>query len=294
MEERDWLMLKLLHENRNITKTAQDLYISQPALTNRIKHIEQEFQVKILIRGSKGVSFTPQGEYLVTCANDMLLQHRKVKENILNIGKDIKGTLRIGTSKFIAEHKLPNLLSLFKDQHPNVDFKIISSWSNDIVNLVNKQEVHVGFHRGELNWLGPEHLLFRDKLCIACKNKIDIQQLPTIPRITHAAENTVQRLLNQWWTEKFDQPPLIAAETDHVNTCKEMVIHGLGYAILPLSLVSGIDSLHKYELTFNNGQPIDRIARMIYLEETLELNVVKAFVNFVKSLNFQDNLELIG
>lgn len=56
MNERDWHILKVLHEHRNITKTAQSLYISQPSLTKRIQQIEKEFNLKIVERGTRGCS----------------------------------------------------------------------------------------------------------------------------------------------------------------------------------------------------------------------------------------------
>ena len=51
MDERDWLILKILYEKKNITKTAQSLYISQPTLTKRIQQIEKEFDLTIINRG---------------------------------------------------------------------------------------------------------------------------------------------------------------------------------------------------------------------------------------------------
>lgn len=53
MIERDFELLKILHEEQNITKAAERLHISQPALTYRIKQIEKEFGTKIILRGKK-------------------------------------------------------------------------------------------------------------------------------------------------------------------------------------------------------------------------------------------------
>ncbi len=64
MEYRDWYILQTLYQEQNITKTAETLYLSQPALTKRLRQIEKEFGVQIVQRGSRGVHFTPQGEYL--------------------------------------------------------------------------------------------------------------------------------------------------------------------------------------------------------------------------------------
>ena len=51
MEERDWLIIKTLYEQKNVTKTAEKLYLSQPTLTARIKHIENALGAKLLYRG---------------------------------------------------------------------------------------------------------------------------------------------------------------------------------------------------------------------------------------------------
>ena len=58
MEERDWQIIKTLYEQKNITKTARVLYMSQPTLTARIKQIEESLGTKLLYRGNKGITFT--------------------------------------------------------------------------------------------------------------------------------------------------------------------------------------------------------------------------------------------
>lgn len=66
MDEKDWLILKTLHEKKSITKTAETVFMSQPALSTRLQHIESRFNTVIVMRGKKGVQFTPEGEYLTS------------------------------------------------------------------------------------------------------------------------------------------------------------------------------------------------------------------------------------
>ena len=80
MEDWDWRILQVLHEQKNITKTAQALFMSQPALTARLQHIEKEFGIKIVVRTSKGVQFTPQGEYLARSSEEVLQKIRDIRE----------------------------------------------------------------------------------------------------------------------------------------------------------------------------------------------------------------------
>ena len=61
MEDRDWQILQELHRTKNITKAAQLLYMSQPALTARLQNIETEFNVRVVTRSTKGIKFTPEG-----------------------------------------------------------------------------------------------------------------------------------------------------------------------------------------------------------------------------------------
>ena len=87
MDEQDWIILKVLFEKKNITKTAESLYISQPSLTKKIQQIEKEYHVEMVIRGTKGVHFTPQGEYIAQCADEMLNRLQQIKDTLLNMGE---------------------------------------------------------------------------------------------------------------------------------------------------------------------------------------------------------------
>ncbi len=127
MDERDWMVLQILYSEKNITNAAKSLYISQPALTTRLKQMEKEFGVQIVNRGRRGVQFTPQGEYLAKCASEMLLNIQKIKENVLNMEQKMAGTLRLGVSNFFTDYKLPGLLKSFKDKYPHIEFKVLQA-----------------------------------------------------------------------------------------------------------------------------------------------------------------------
>jgi DNA-binding transcriptional LysR family regulator len=67
-----------------------------------------------------------------------------------------------------------------------------------------------------------------------------------------------------------------------------MVKNGLGYGILSSRTLTGIEDLYKIDLIDDQGNPILRKTWIYYHEESLELNVVRAFVQFIKSLNWKD------
>lgn len=104
MEERDWQIIKTLYEQKNITKTARVLYMSQPTLTARIKQIEESLGTKLLYRGNKGITFTETGEYTVKFAEHILGEMQELRETITNMQEDVAGTLRIAAPSILARY----------------------------------------------------------------------------------------------------------------------------------------------------------------------------------------------
>jgi DNA-binding transcriptional LysR family regulator len=285
LDERDWIVLQTLYQEKNITNTAKILYISQPALTNRLKAMEKHFGVRIVIRGRRGVQFTSQGEYLAKSAHEMLWRTQKIKETVLNMEDKISGILRLGVSNFFTDYKLPGLLKLFKNQYPDVEFKVITGLSSHITHLMYNQDVHIGFVRGDYSWQDQKKLLFEESICIASKEEIDIRNLPALSRIDYHTDPLLKTLVDNWWTENYSQPPLVSINVDKADTCKKMVENGLGYAILPSLLINDLDNIHKFEIRTKSGEKIIRKTWMFYHEESLELNIVKAFVEFVEGMD---------
>lgn len=288
MDERDWMLLQTLYQEKNITKTAQHLHISQPALTTRLQNLENEFNVRIVNRGRRGVQFTPQGEYLAKSAHDMLLNIQKIKEHVLNMQDNVEGILRLGVSTFFTDYMLPNLLKLFKEQYPNIEFKVTTNLSGHIAHLIYNQDVHVGIVRGDYSWKDQKHLLFEETICIASKEEIDIENLPNLPRIDYHTDPLLKNSIDNWWIEHFTQPPLVSIEVDKADTCKKMVINGLGYAILPSMLLHDTHDIYKMDIKTSDGKPVIRKTWMIYHKDSLKLNIVKAFVDFIESVNVKD------
>lgn len=288
LDERDWIVLQTLYQEKNITNTAKILYISQPALTNRLKAMEKQFGVRIVIRGRRGVQFTSQGEYLAKSAYEMLWRIQKIKETVLNMEDKISGILRLGVSNFFTDYKLPGLLKLFKNQYPDVEFKVTTGLSSHITHLMHNQDVHIGFVRGDYSWQDQKKLLFEESICIASKEEIDIRRLPALPRIDYHTDPLLKTSVDNWWTENYSQPPLVSINVDKADTCKKMVENGLGYAILPSLLINDLDNIYKFEIRTKGGEKIIRKTWMFYHEESLELNIVKAFVEFVEGMDLQN------
>ncbi|MDN4073087.1 LysR family transcriptional regulator [Fictibacillus terranigra] len=290
MDERDWLILKVLYEKKNITKTALQLYISQPALTKRIQHIEKEFKLVIIERGKRGVQFTPQGEYLATCADEVLSRFQNIRETVINMSEEVAGTLRLAVSNYITLHKLPKLLMLFREKFPQVDFKVTTGWSREVFNLVYNHDVHIGIVRGNYQWSDAKLRLFEENLCITSREEIKLSDLPSTPRIDYGTDPALKTIIDNWWSRTFSRPGIVGMEVDKGETAKEMVMNGLGYGILPSVLVDQNTDLFKITLMDEKQEPIVRETWMFYHEKSMEMKLISEFVRFVQGLDFIHDL----
>jgi DNA-binding transcriptional LysR family regulator len=276
----------MLNREKNITKVAGNLFMSQPALTKRIQQIEKEYAVKVIHRGKKGIQFTPQGEYLVKYAIEMIERDLEVKDHLNNMDTEIAGTLRLGISGFITR-QIPPVLKQFKSKCPKVNFSLTTNWSSQIYNQVYNHEVHIGFVRGDYTWNGGKKLLLTENLSLVSNHKIEVCELPMLPRIDYNCDVKLKDLIDTWWAENFKVPPNVGMKVDKTDTCREMVANDLGYAIMPSLVVKNQGELYETVLKDKKGNPIIRETWMLYNEDDYEINLVRTFIEFMDEINFQ-------
>ncbi|MGG0662811.1 LysR family transcriptional regulator [Viridibacillus arvi] len=292
MNEKDCMMLQYISEEQNITKAAERLYITQPALTYRLRQIEKEFGVPVIIKNGKGIKLTQEGEYLVTYSQKVLSDLRKAKEYVINMRNEAEGHLRIGVSSYYGLYKLPLILKSFISTYPKVQINVDSGWSHEIYELLLHEDIHVGIVKGDYQWYDQKYLINEESICVISEEEINLDILPKIPRINFKVSkpggsnrySSLSQTIDDWWYERFNESPQITMQVDSYETCKEMVKNGLGYAIIPRSFVNPSDELYTIDLIRKNGQAIKRNTWMLYRELSLQFTIVERFVNYIKSL----------
>jgi DNA-binding transcriptional LysR family regulator len=129
-------------------KAAEELYLTQPAVSLQIKALEDDLGAQLFDRSGSRVALTAAGgallEHAVQCSE--LLQ--RAEREIAAIGGELAGQLPLGASTTIAQYVLPRLLSEFLTQHPRVQPLLISGNTERIVNAVIDREISLGFIEG--------------------------------------------------------------------------------------------------------------------------------------------------
>jgi DNA-binding transcriptional LysR family regulator len=281
VDSKDWIILETLYEEQNITKTAERLYTSQPSISYRLQQIEDEFGVKLVFRNKKGIKFTAEGEYLIKYARNMIEELRKTKDYIQNLGGIIQGTLRLGVSSTFAQYKLPKILKNFLHHYPNVKVNVKTGYSSEVAQLLQNDDVQIGIIRGDYNWYDQKHLVHQEHLSIISKDMIHIKDLPDLPRINYKTDPSLNQVIDNWWAQNYSKPPQNIMKVDKIETCKEMVKLGLGYAIIPDICLTQNHHFATQKLLLDNWEPLKRNTWLNYRSKSLELSVVREFVDFV-------------
>lgn len=286
LDNRDWQILAVLYKEKNITKAAQTLFISQPALTVRLQQIEDYFGVTIVNRNKKGISFTTEGTYLAYSATKMLAKTYKIKEQVLNLSSNTKGTLYLGASRNFTMYTMPHVLQQFKILYPSIDFNVVTTWSQDMFELIKKQRIHIGFVSFDYGGCVERYVLYEEPLCVVSRQRFQLENLPFMPRIDYMTDLLTKIHIDKWWGEHFNKAPWITMRVNQLSTCVEMIKADLGYGIVPYRTVQNIDNLYVYNLHDKYGHTILHKTYLIYQSEVVSLRIAKIFIDFIKHFPF--------
>lgn len=279
MDMFDWKIIKTLYELRNITNTAKVLYISQPALTGRIKKIEKCLGVKLINSSNKGITFTHAGKYAAEYATGCLTSFELFMEKLSNMEVDVSGTLRIGSPSIIARYYIPLLIQKFKEMYPKVTFEVTIENSSEVLAHTKDGTFHFGFLREDFGWDdGVKKLLTINHLCAVSKTKFELNDLPYMSRIDYQTDSYFRNFLDNWWSGRFEEQPNIIMQVSNIDLCKEMVFSGVGYGLLPSIVLSDHPEVYQVPLCDSKGELIRRKTWIVGRNSALQRKLQPHFI----------------
>lgn len=278
MDEKDYELLLELYEHKNITKVAQRLYMTQPAITKRIQKMEEELQCQLLLRSKKGVIFTPVGECILPCAAEILKASSRLHQIACASQNVICGSLNLGSSLNFSHYRLPAILKSYKELYPLVDIKIITGQSRNLYRLLKEDRISIAILRGQFHWDEEMRLISREPMCLVCSRENIGKPLDQYPYIKRHTDAELTSRLEQWIHAHGLSHMQSTLRIDNIDTCKEMARYGLGWCILPKICLGDFDGYIE-ELTLENGQPFTRSTYVLCKTSYAMLPQVRLFLD---------------
>jgi DNA-binding transcriptional LysR family regulator len=283
MDERDFKLLTILNKTRNITQAADILYISQSSLSKRIRVIEQELGVSLMLRSRQGIHFTAVGEAVLKHTSEAAKQLALMRKSIEASRNYICGTLNAGVSINYALYRLPDFLVSYREKYPHVNTCITTDQSRNLYLQLQNNVIDVAILRGEYtDWKGEKDLLSREKICVICNQQNENKSLSEIPYIGRKTDADFERELAQWMYENNIRTEEHGIYVDNITTCVEMVRRGLGWGIVPEICLKDFSGCVRH-LFFANGEPLIRSTYIMYSSQILALPQAKAFIDLIKN-----------
>jgi DNA-binding transcriptional LysR family regulator len=277
--------LSVLAQEMNMRRAAERLFVSQPALSQRLQTIEKEWGTKLFVRSQKGLTLTPAGEMVIQFVNEVLQKEEMVRESIHALNSQVHGTLRLAVASIVGQNWLPKVLKKFVKRYPQAKISLITGWSSEILKSMYEDQVHIGIIRGTPDWKGIKIHLFKDNLYLV---DTEINQLDQVlgtkrPFIQFKSDSNYFQEIHNWFHRQFQTFPKRTVVVDQIETCKQMTLNGIGYAILPEITLNGSEkNIFKIPLMDENGNPLQRDTWLIGYESAFQLKQVQAFVDIIQ------------
>lgn len=136
-------------EMKNFSRAAEQLHMTQPAVSQYIKLLEQIFETKLLDRTNKHVHLTKTGEVVYYHAKEILGLYTKMHRLVDDLTNHAHGQLSIGASYTFGEYVLPHFIAKLNEQYPEISPSIVIGNTKDIVELVAGHQLDVGIIEGD-------------------------------------------------------------------------------------------------------------------------------------------------
>jgi DNA-binding transcriptional LysR family regulator len=280
-------------EHASFSLAADHLNLTQPAISKRIAGLEHELGIALFDRSGRRPRLTHAGSTLLPRARSIARELQLAQQEVRDLADTVSGTLHLATSHHVGLHHLPPVLRSFADRYPNVRLQIAFTDSEKGYEAVQRGEIELA-----VITLAPQQpavleaqILWPDPLCfVVARNHplvtsalnpgtpaLQLCQLSQCANVlpgldTHTGQ-IVKRLFDQ-----HNLPLDTLMTTNYLETIKMMVNVGLGWSVLPQTLVD--DELLR--LPVDTAPLMRQLGYITHRKRPLS-NAAKAFVELLQA-----------
>lgn len=272
----------------NVSRAAESLYVTQPALTARIQALEKEMGEALFVRTGRGVRLTDAGRVFLPAAERALQAILDGRQALTDLRSASAGRLALGAAPAVSTYVLPPVLKRFAALHPRVDVAVRTGHSEEILQMVLSEEVQVGLVRTLRHPDIDASPLYDDELILvaypqhrfARKGSVELAEVGR-ERLVMFDRTSSYFELTQTLFLRAGLMARTVMELDNIEAAKKMVEEGLGVALLPKVSVAretAAGLLTRVEII--DAPPIRRSIDAIRRKDAgLPGGVVKAFLS---------------
>ena len=284
-------VFRVVAHHLNFSRAAEELLLTQPAVTQQIKALEEEFGVPLFDRGGGHISLTPGGKALLPFADKMKELSEEASAAVAGAYGHQAGELSLGASQTIGQYLLPNIVASFLQSHPKVHITARSGNTDAMLEALVAREIHLALIEG------PEqrkdvHIepFMEDHMVLVvpaghewANHEIKISELATQPLLMREFGSGSRRVVEQALAASGlkSKDLRISMELDSTEGLLSAVEAGLGVTFVSRWTVRNQIALGTLKLARVSGLKLSRKFSMAYPAGPEPTGSVGAFRSFL-------------
>lgn len=292
MNDTDYNLYKIflyLYEQKSISKTANLLYVSQPAISYSLKELENQLGYTLFYRNSKGIEPTMEAKELYSYISTAFNIVKSGEEHIRSLNTLNVGCIRIGTPSFIGVFYLSSFIADFRKLYPGIKFEIISRSTSDMVEMLETRKIDLIIDTLPIPTTKKsvkKVALTRLQNCFAYNNKVfteinikTVDDLKKYPLILPSATASIRLKLDEFMEARNTKLyPVFESWTTEMMV--EMVRRGVGIGYFVKNVIDIQNDKEDFNvITFNNELPAVDVCA-VYVED-FTTTALNKFVDYL-------------
>lgn len=227
----------------SFTKAARELFLTQSAVSQQIRALEDEIGGRIFDRSGKRIRLTGEGEVLLTYTERLFDLHEEIKTLFGSLKTLQKGKIAVGATAVIGTYFMPAVISAYHRQYPGIEIDLRMGNSDQILRMILDREVDLGVagmvkKKATLNsmFIHQEELLFvcSPRNPLAARESVALSELEGIPFIWREKGTQTLELVMRWFQENAGGDfPYQTLSVANIEAAKRIVEEDYGVTIIP-------------------------------------------------------------
>lgn len=284
-------LLKVM-ETKNFSKAADQLFITQPTLSQQIAKLEDELDVVFIDRTTRAFSITKAGEEFCAYAKELMKNWNKLYSEMTKYQKNKKSSIKIGIFPTLAKIGMTNPILSFTNENPNTKIELIESYSEHLYSMVISKKVDLAIVNKIEYPIYDKSLklaafpLVNDRIVLLCGAKHPLANEPSVslqkaleyPVVKLSPHSSVSKIMNVQY-QKQNLKPTVACECENTSNMISIVDEGYGVSFLS-STVANHYATEKTRM-IKIVPKIKNTAAIITLKKNLNSKLVEDFIEYL-------------
>lgn len=262
--------------HQNITKAAEEMYMTQPALSIQLKNFQKQFDIPLIEKVGKKFKLTDFGKSIATIAENIVREAEELKYKTKEYVGLVTGKLNISSAS-TGKYVIPYYLSEFVHQYPGIDLTLDVSNKTTVIKQLKNNEIDFA-----LVSVIPEKLEIYEEVLLENKLYL-IGDTPKLvnsrPLIYREQGSATRNAMSKYFSNSTKRKSI---ELTSNETVKQAVVAGLGYSIIPLIGMSNELQNNDVYIIPSKGLPILTYWRLIWMKNKKLSPVATAYLKFIR------------